>query len=261
MKDGYTLNPLDRSSYKPIYIQLSEMIIEYARNKDLKHGDLLPSENELLAELDVSRNTIRLAVDRLVKMGFATKVRGQGTFLKEQKKSHAVLHNVTQGFEESFKRLGIKVENKLIEKINLSGPVDWGNGLTGVNSEKTVLIRRLKLDSGTPLALEERILPLHVAQRYSEQEFETESICPDLLGRYPDTQIEQLKYVFVSQPLNKDEKKLLNIKTQDAFLQRMGEYFNPLDECFMISRLIIASDRVNLSYAYKKQDNDWILTS
>lgn len=260
MKDGYTLKPLDRSSYKPIYIQLSERIIDYARNKDLKHGDLLPSENELLAKLDVSRNTIRLAVDRLVKMGFATKVRGQGTFLKESQKSHAVLHNVSQGVEKSFKRLGIKVENKLIEKSEISVPVGWADGLASVNSEETVLIRRLKLDSGTPLALEERILPSHVARRYSEREFETENICPDLLGRYPDTQFEQLRYVFVSHPLNKTEKKLLGIKNQGAFLQRMGEYFNPLNECFMISRLIIASDRINLSYAYKKKGNVWVLS-
>ena len=114
MKNEPNFQSIDRNSYKPLYIQVSEMLIDYATNADLKHGDLLPSENELLSRLDVSRNTIRLAVERLVKMDFVTKIRGQGTFLKEKKK-HSVNLDMTQGFEASLNRLGIKVENKLIE--------------------------------------------------------------------------------------------------------------------------------------------------
>ena len=64
---------LDRNSYKPLYVQLSEIILNYINDSHLEHGDILPSENQLLSQFDVSRNTIRLAVDRLVKMGVAKK--------------------------------------------------------------------------------------------------------------------------------------------------------------------------------------------
>ncbi len=50
---------LDRHSYKPLYIQLSEILIDYANSHHLENGDALPSENELLSQFSVSRNTIR----------------------------------------------------------------------------------------------------------------------------------------------------------------------------------------------------------
>jgi DNA-binding transcriptional regulator YhcF (GntR family) len=65
---------LDRQNYKPLYIQLSEILIDYANAHQLENGDALPSENELLAQFSVSRNTIRLAVDRLVQVGVAKKL-------------------------------------------------------------------------------------------------------------------------------------------------------------------------------------------
>ena len=79
----YSFPDMDKKSYTPIYIQISEILIDYAQQNGLTAGDLLPSENELLAQYDVSRNTIRLAVERLVKMNFAVKKRGKGTFVKQ----------------------------------------------------------------------------------------------------------------------------------------------------------------------------------
>ena len=83
MNTEYIFPEMDKNSYKPIYIQISDIIIDYAKKTGLKGGDLLPSENELLSRYNVSRNSIRLAVDRLVQMNFAVKQRGKGTFIKK----------------------------------------------------------------------------------------------------------------------------------------------------------------------------------
>jgi DNA-binding GntR family transcriptional regulator len=260
MKSEYKFGQIDRNSYKPIYIQVSEMIIDYTRASGLKHGDTLPSENELLSKLDVSRNTIRLAVDRLVKMDFATKIRGQGTFLKEKVK-HTVNLDLTQGFEGALNLLGIKVDNKLIEKRAVKERIQWVDGLSTVKSDKTVLIRRLKLASGKILALEDRILPAHVPDRYSEKELEEVNINPNLLERYPDTETKRMKYYFVSHPLTQEENELLKVAKATPFLQRIGEYFNSVGDCFMVGRHIFVSELIDLSYEFEKKDDSWILTS
>ncbi len=260
MKNDYNFQQIDRNSYKPLYIQLSEILINYAQNEHLKHGDLLPSENELLTKLDVSRNTIRLAVDRLVKMDFATKIKGRGTFLKEKKK-HAVNLDMKQGLESSMNKLGLKIENKLLEKRALKSKTHWMDHLGTIVSDKTILIRRLKMTSKEILGLEERILPAHVLERYSQRELEEENISPNLLGRYPDTDTKRIKYYFVTQPLNQEEKKLLEVVKATSYLQRIGEYFNSEEECFMVARYIFVSKLATLSYEFEKMDDCWVLSS
>ena len=121
------VNQLDRHSFKPLYVQLSEIILNYANDNQLEHGATLPSENALLSQFDVSRNTIRLAVERLVKMGVARKTRGQGTFYIKDNKSLPVHYH--HAFEGSARLIGLKITNKLIDIQNVSGQVagskDW----------------------------------------------------------------------------------------------------------------------------------------
>jgi len=259
MKEKYSFSQVDRSSYKPIYIQVSEMIIAYAKHLELKPGEALPSENNLLSMLDVSRNTVRQAVDRLVKMNFAIKIQGQGTFIKE-KKDHSINLDLTQGFEGTLNKLGIEVENRLIEERILRNNVDWIEGLTSVNSEENILIRRIKISSGRILALEDRILPVHVVERYTKEELENENINPNLLEKYPDTYAKHMKYYFVSLPLTLEESDLLKIKNKTSFMQRIGEYYNSEGECFMIGRHIFISKNINVSYEYERRSDHWRLT-
>ncbi len=236
------------------------MVIEYIEQAKLKQGDMLPSENELLSRFNVSRNTIRLAVERLVKMDMAVKVKGRGTFLKENKKENITQIAASLGFEESLKRTNQEVENEVVEKRALKGRLDWMDGLSQISNEKKVFVRRLKVASGKILALEDRVLPAYVLDRYSEEEMEKENISPTLIHRYPDTVIDRFKLHFVSRSLSKEESKLLKVDEGSTFLQRIGEYNNSVGECFMLSRYIIVSEQIAFSYTFKKKEDYVILT-
>lgn len=258
--DQYKFQEIDRNSYTPIYVQVAEMIFEYINYAKLQPGDLLPSENELLSRFNVSRNTIRLAVERLVKMDIAVKVKGRGTFLKEINKGNITKIAASLGFEESLKRTNQKVENKVVEKRPLKGRLDWMDGFSQISNEKKVLVRRLKIASGIILALEDRILPAYVLDRYSEEELENENISPTLTHRYQDTLPDRLRYHFVSKSLNKKESKLLKVDEGATFLQRIGEYYNSVGECFMLSRYIVVSEKIAFSYTLERKEDHVILT-
>jgi len=260
MLDQYRFQEVDRNSYTPIYVQLSEMIIEFINHAKLKQGDMLPSENELLSRFNVSRNTIRLAVERLVKMDIAVKVKGRETFLKEDKKGNITKIVASLGFEESLKRTNQKVENEVVEKRALEGRLDWMDGFSQISSEKKVLVRRLKLASGKILALEDRVLPAYVLGRYTEEELEKENISPTLTHRYPDTVPDRMRLHFVSKSLSKEESKLLKVDEGTTFLQRIGEYYNPVGECFMLSRYIVVSEKIAFSYTLERKEDHVILT-
>lgn len=251
------VSKLDRNSFKPLYVQLSEIILEYASDKNLEHGDALPSENELLSEFSVSRNTVRLAVEQLVKMGVAKKTRGQGTFYI--KDNHGLSVSYHHAFEGSAERIGLKVTNQLINKEIVTGRLDWIDGFGKTNWKETIWIRRIKWASKELLAVEERLLPSFVVKRYSQKEIENENINPDLIEKYPDTEVIRWEYIFVSQPLTEEEADLLKLPQGMNCLRRIGQYYNGVDDRFMFSRLTIISDRIKLRYQFAKQKGSYVL--
>lgn len=246
---------LDRESHKPLYIQLSEILIQYANEHHLKDGDLLPSENELLARFKVSRHTIRLAVERLVKLGTVKKVRGQGTFFISKEKKQSVSFN----FNSTLESEGITVKNEIIDLKIVNGQVNWLEGLLPTNWDETVWIRRVKSTADELLAVDERLLPGFIVNRYSREEIENENLIIDLMEKHPDTQMDQFSYAFTSQSLSAEESALLKIPRQTRLLRRIGEYFNHIGERFMLSRLTILSDRISLKYEYSRHDDGWII--
>lgn len=248
---------IDRNSFKPLYVQLSEIILNNAVDNQIEHGDTLPSENELLAQFDVSRNTIRQAVERLVKMGVAKKTRGQGTFYQKEKKALAI--DYPHAFEGSVARLGLKVTNKLINLETVSGQVQWIKYLGKTNWDETIWIRRLKFNGEELLAVEERLLPGYVVKRYTQENIESENISPNLMDQYPDTQTNRFNYMFVSHPLSEEESLVTHLSQGVNCLRRIGEYYNSVDDRFMLSRLTVISSRINLGYEYIKHENNWIM--
>ena len=258
MIEGYQFPRIHRDDFKPIYVQVADMLIDYATKNNLKPGDPLPSENQLLSLLQVSRNSIRLAMDRLVKMDFAVKKRGQGTYIKPQE--HFVNLDFNQGFEGSLYKLGIETTNILIEKTPVTKPSDWMDGLTPIKDDNIYLVRRVKKIQDEIIALEDRILPLHIIKRYTKEELEKENLNPNLLERYSDTTTKKFKYYFSANPLVQDEANALNLDQGAVLLQRVGEYFNCAGECIMHGRHIFSSTKINVSYEFERGEHNWHLT-
>ena len=61
-----------------------------------KVGDKLPNENELAAQMDVSRSTIREAIRLLVFEGYLEVQRGNGTFVASQLDTQVKTHDLDQ---------------------------------------------------------------------------------------------------------------------------------------------------------------------
>lgn len=72
---------LDRNNPIPIYQQLAGVIRNQIMNGELKPGDQLPSELDLVARYQVSRDSVRRALDLLVKAGMVKRVQGKGNFV------------------------------------------------------------------------------------------------------------------------------------------------------------------------------------
>lgn len=67
----------------PKYEQVKSYLIDYIQRSNMKYGDSMPTENELVRMFDVSRHTIRRALSDLINQGWLYTLQGSGTFVAD----------------------------------------------------------------------------------------------------------------------------------------------------------------------------------
>ena len=68
---------------KKVYEEVIEQIKDMIYNGILKKGDKLPSERDMVEELQVSRTSVREALRSLEVIGLIESRQGEGNFIKE----------------------------------------------------------------------------------------------------------------------------------------------------------------------------------
>lgn len=72
----------------PKYYQLKKKIIHKIEMEEYTPGGLIPSERKLMEQYQVSRITVRKAIDELVVEGYLYKIQGKGTYVKTDDKGN-----------------------------------------------------------------------------------------------------------------------------------------------------------------------------
>lgn len=72
---------IDRNSPLPIYAQVKNLLAREIERGTLPYGEMIPSENELVRELGISRMTVRSAVSALSEEHYVRTVHGKGSFV------------------------------------------------------------------------------------------------------------------------------------------------------------------------------------
>jgi GntR family transcriptional regulator len=76
-----TAGPLTKDDPTPLYLQLQRVLRDAITEREVEAKGAIPTERELANDFDVSRITVRKAVDGLVGEGLLTRRRGAGTFV------------------------------------------------------------------------------------------------------------------------------------------------------------------------------------
>lgn len=100
------LNP---NSEVPLHKQAEELLRELIESDEYKNGKMLPREVELADQLQISRNTLRQAINQLVFEGLLVRKKGVGTKVARKGITGGVKH--WHSFSQEMKMLGIEVRN------------------------------------------------------------------------------------------------------------------------------------------------------
>lgn len=116
---------ISNSSDKPIYMQITEQIIDQVVNEELRVGDMLPSIRTLARELKISVITTKRAYEELEKEGYIETVVGKGTFVSGinkvliRERQIGLIENDITAVIENYKRLKMTKEelHRLIDLL------------------------------------------------------------------------------------------------------------------------------------------------
>lgn len=140
-------------SFTPLYTQVATAILEKIKRKEYVYGHRIPSETELCEAYDVSRITIRKAVDELEAAGHLVKKRGKGTFV-----SYPQIIDATSAggsFTNSCLLIGAKPSTIVLSKSLESVSDRMIKRLPHLNKEDQVIkIVRLRLIDDVPAIYE-----------------------------------------------------------------------------------------------------------
>jgi GntR family transcriptional regulator len=142
---------LTGDDHAPLYKQLQRALREAIQKKVLGPDDALPAERDMAEEFNISRITVRKALDGLVSEGLLTRRQGAGTFVAARvEKSFSKLTSFT---EDMISR-GRVPRSEWISKA--MGAVTPEESLTLGLSPGTPVFRfaRIRYADGAPMALE-----------------------------------------------------------------------------------------------------------
>ncbi len=145
------LPPLDDKSAQPLYQQLQRALRGAIENGVIGPEDALPPERDLAEMLNVSRITVRKAIDELVEDGLLIRKQGSGTFVSNRvEKNFAKLTS----FSEDMRARGREPRSVWINRSQ--GTVTPEESLTLRSSPGTPVFRfhRIRYADDAPMAIE-----------------------------------------------------------------------------------------------------------
>ncbi len=164
-------------SVKPKYLDISEAIIAKIEGGELRPGDKIPSENELIKVYKVSNTTARKSLLELESRGWVNRIKGKGTYVLnryEDKHLTRVLgsfHAIRESFNENLIKEGFTPKNVTLEKTIIDSGISINiNGKTFIIEGEVMKIRRLRYADDLLLKDETRYVSMALCPRINMME-------------------------------------------------------------------------------------------
>lgn len=164
------LQVIDKDSPIPIYFQIQKYIREQIKKNEWSVGGAIPSERMLSEQFEVSRMTIRQAVQGLVDEGVLTRRRGSGTFVSNEKVEQQ-LKGITS-FTKLMELRGMQASSKIISFLKRKSSLIEAKHLEIGQVTDVLQIERIRLGNETPIAIETTIIPWSFAEGITEEDMQ-----------------------------------------------------------------------------------------
>jgi GntR family transcriptional regulator len=158
----------------PKYVRIRDWLMDRILSSGFARGDKLPSESDLVRQFDVSRVTVRQALEALRADGIVESRHGKGWFLRRVR----AVQNLgrLQGFGEMLAPMGVDARSEVLDCAECAAPeaVSAAFGLPECSS--VVRIARLRIAGGRVMSYDLSYFPLDIGRRLLQQDLARQDI-------------------------------------------------------------------------------------
>jgi GntR family transcriptional regulator len=231
---------IDKNYPLPMYFQLKELMREKIASGEWKPGDMVPSERELSEQYQISRMTARQALSELATEGLLRREQGRGTFVAEPKIEHGLTR--LTGFTEDMKARGLRPGARVVRLELIRPPLLAMRALQITPDETIVLLERLRLAGGEPIALETSHLHFNGVRDLLKEDFENNSLYQILSEKYQITPA-RAEQKIGADLCSKREQELLKISEGAPVLRNKRITFDQWGRPFEYTESAYRADR------------------
>lgn len=200
---------IDREIPIPYHYQLRELLRDEIFAGRWTVNERLPSERELCEAFELSRTTVREAIDALVNEGLLRREKGRGTFVAEPK----MIESIQWGspFTGSMAEQGIPIKTRVLRQEIVTPPYVVAQELRLASDEPVIVLDRVRSAFNEPILVSTSYVPYKICPTLIDDDLVHFSLY-QLLGEKYGLTIAKAKRYMEAIAANEFEAELLNIK-------------------------------------------------
>ena len=161
---------IDPYNALPKYNQLASILRQKIEDGEWPPRTSIPSERQLEVLYNISRTTIREAIDHLVRQGYLYREHGRGTFVSPQKLQKGLMELTS--FSEDLLKRGIQPGQIIRSLAWVDAPTKIAQKLELASATPVLRIERIRLGDNIPIGLQTSYLALSPEQTISESDMQ-----------------------------------------------------------------------------------------
>jgi GntR family transcriptional regulator, histidine utilization repressor len=232
------------------YLQVKQFVLSRISEGSLAVGDRVPSENELVRDLDVSRMTANRALRELAADGVLVRVAGVGTFVAEQRAQAHPLE--VRNIADEIRSRG----HEYLAKVVFHGSIIASRELAercgvvpGAKLDHSLLIH---FESGIPLQVEDRYVNPAVVPDYLQNDFTRTTPHEYLMKAAP---LQRAEHTVRAVLPDKRIGRMLKLEADDACLLIMRRTWS-YGRIATVANFYHPGSRYELSGAFQPRSSD-----
>jgi len=183
-----SFDDISKAGPEPIYQQIKRTIQQRIASGEWPAGQKLPSENELVGALDVSRMTINRALRELTQEGLIQRVHGLGSFVAEAPR-HASLIEL-QDIALEIAQRGKRHHARILQQQSVSASAQIAAQLELPAAQQVFHVRLVHFQDDIPIQLESRYVNPAAMPGFMAQDFSRITPTAYLLEQFKPDEME-----------------------------------------------------------------------
>jgi len=248
MNTKQPLSLVNKNSAQPLYQQIKDVVNKNIRQGQWQTGEKIPSENELVELLKVSRMTIHRALRELTSEGILNRVHGLGTFISETPR-HASLIQL-KDIAEEIQDQGQTHSSKVIMHLKIKAAAMVAGKMQVVENSEVFYLKAIHFQDDEPIQLEERYVNPQLVPEFMNIDFQAQTSTRYLMELFRPDEMEHCVQAIL--PDSKTRQLLRMDESQPCLKLSRRTWIN--DQVVTYATMLYPGNRYDLTAKYLTND-------